>query len=212
MTSDVPAFDIVEPGDGVLTARPGDLPLARSFVVAAREHDGAEPVRHRMLDLIDCHPDALVRTCRPGHLTGSALVVDSTASRVLLLWHNKAQRWLQPGGHADGDGNLAHVAWREATEETGISDLRILVPAIDLDIHLFDPPNEDAHDHHDVRFVVLAPPDAEPVGNHESAALVWVAVEELSDYHPDPGLERLAARGIEVARSLIGRSGDLDAQ
>src|SRR5262245_16704292 len=55
------------------------------------------------------HPDALHRSCLEGHFTGSACVIDQDAERVLVLFHRKAQRWLQPGGHADGDGNLARV-------------------------------------------------------------------------------------------------------
>ena len=58
------------------------------------------------------------RTTSPGHLTGSALVVDATGTRIVVLLHTKLRRWLQPGGHADGDLDLAAVALREATEET----------------------------------------------------------------------------------------------
>ena len=108
--------------------RPGRLRPARR---RAGRHPGA------MLAFVDAHPDALWRSCAEGHLTGSALVVDAAAERVLLLFHRKVRRWLQPGGHVDGDANLAGVALREATEETGIEGLRVVVPAIDLDIHEF---------------------------------------------------------------------------
>ena len=53
------------------------------------------------------HPGALFRTCAPGHFTGSALVLDAAGAHTLVLFHRKLQRWLQPGGHADGDANLA---------------------------------------------------------------------------------------------------------
>ncbi|MCH2412392.1 MAG: NUDIX domain-containing protein, partial [Acidimicrobiales bacterium] len=94
------------------------------------------PERDRILELLDEHECALLRTCRPGHLTGSALVVDPTDRRILLLFHAKLQRWLQPGGHADGDGDLARGALREAGEETGIAGLRVLEPPVDLDVHV----------------------------------------------------------------------------
>jgi 8-oxo-dGTP pyrophosphatase MutT (NUDIX family) len=148
------------------------------------------------------HPDILERTCRPGHLTGSALVVDADAARVLVLLHAKLGRWLQPGGHADGEANLAAVALREATEETGIAGLRVVVPAIDVDVHEVEPPAEDAHLHLDCRFLVLAPTGARARGNHESRALRWVSPEDLDALGADEGLRRLARTGLAVAQEL----------
>ncbi len=169
---------------------------ARSFVEAGP----SGPEQDRILALLDAcqglEPGPLDRTCRPGHLTGSALVVDPSDRRILVLFHAKLQRWLQPGGHADGDGDLARVALREAAEETGIEGLRVVEPAVDLDVHVVDPPAEDAHQHHDVRFLVIAPPGSVPVGNHESEALRWVSVDELPALGADEGLLRLAERAL----------------
>jgi len=110
--------------------------------------------------------------------------------------------WLQPGGHADGDMNLANVALREATEETGIDGLRVVTPAIDVDIHEVNPPNEDAHLHLDVRFLVIAPPDTEPVGNHESQGFQWVSEQQLASGDFEAGLKRMGSAGFELAAKL----------
>jgi len=163
---------------------------------------GFDDDRNRILELIDVHEDIALRTCRPGHLTGSAFVVDTSRSACLMLFHTKLQRWLQPGGHADGDTNLAHVALREAQEETGIDGLRVVVPAIDVDIHRVAPPKEDAHLHLDVRYLVIAPPGAQPQGNHESQALQWVTAGELADFDVDDGLRRMAKAGFAAAANL----------
>jgi 8-oxo-dGTP pyrophosphatase MutT (NUDIX family) len=144
--------------------------------------------------LIDLVPQIADRTTRPGHLTGSALVVDPRNRRLLLLHHRKLQMWLQPGGHADGDTNLASVALREATEESGIEGLTVLLEPIDVDIHRVAPPREDPHLHLDVRFLVLAPAGAVAAINHESTGSKWVEFSELAHLGVDPGLVRMGAR------------------
>lgn len=178
-----------------------DIELAQKILREA-DVDPMDMERARVLDLIEDHLNIAERTCRPGHLTGSAFVVDPAFGRALLMFHRKLQMWLQPGGHADGDMNLAHVALREATEETGIDGLFVVTPAIDVDIHRVDPPKEDAHLHLDVRFLVLAPPGAVPKGNHESEALKWVDEKDFDDFAVDDGTKRMAKAGFALARRL----------
>ena len=162
-----------------------------------------EHVKRQFFTLTALEPDALLRQTRPGHLTASVLLVDQDASHVLLLHHTKLERWLQPGGHADGEANLARVALKEATEETGIQGIEIVDPAVDIDIHNVAPPGEEPVLHYDVRFLAFAPPGARPDGNHESTEIRWVPLDELIDYDLDPGTHRLIAAGLKVARALI---------
>ena len=177
-----------------------ELTTAIAHVNAARAAD--PEVHDRMVALAEGHEDALVRTCRPGHFTGSAVVIDPESERFLLMLHTKLGLWLQPGGHADGEGDLAAVALREATEETGIEHLEVIEPAVDLDIHRVDPPAEDAHEHHDVRFLVLAPAGAEVCGNDESQELRWVDLDELDQLVPDDNSRRMARNALARLRSL----------
>lgn len=206
-----PVWSVLTAKDDQLGPQPGDIDLARRAVEQAHLMEGeyAEQQRscqQQFLDLLSSTPDALERTSLPNHLTGSALVMRPSTGEFLVLWHNKLQRWLQPGGHADGDGNLAHVAWREATEETGIGGLAVLAPAIHLDVHDFRPREGAHHVHFDVRFLVIAPPDAEPRTNHESSGFRWTTVEELPDLGADPGLLALA----EWGRHLLAELGHAD--
>lgn len=183
----------------------GDLSVAVAHIERslATSPEG-ERFRTRILDFVRSHPDALHRSCLEGHLTGSALVVDHVGERTLLMLHAKLGMWLQPGGHADGEGNLAAVALAEATEETGISRLSVVTPAIDCDVHTIPArPGEPEHLHLDVRFLVLAPEDAAPSGNHESRGLAWVRLDQVDAMATDESLRRLARIGFAIAPDVV---------
>ena len=195
-----PTYVLLAEGDPRL-APCAELAAARAQLESYVPPDAEQAATlERIVEFIDHHPDALARTCVEGHLTGSALVVDHTGDHVLMLFHRKAQRWFQPGGHADGDANLAGVARREAAEESGVAGLAVAVPALDLDIHRVAFAGEQPHLHLDVRHLVVAPAGAEVVGNHESEALRWVTLDELDALDVDPGTRRMARRGLRLFR------------
>jgi 8-oxo-dGTP pyrophosphatase MutT (NUDIX family) len=196
---------VVIPAGDPRLAPSTELSLARASVLGALAGTAAhESARARILEFLDQHPLALHRDDAEGHLTGSALVVDPSTRHLLVLFHAKVRRWLQPGGHADGDANLAAVALREAQEETGIDGLAVVVPAVDLDVHVFRSASgaEPDHLHLDVRHLVLAPPGAEAATNHESLGARWVTVEGLSELGCDPGTLRMARSGLALLDHL----------
>ncbi len=170
---------------------------ALSYVKKAPDGDvDVERFREQMRAFVQSHPDALHRTCLEGHFTASALIVHADGEQVLLMHHAKLQRWLQPGGHVDGDGDLASAALREAIEETGMKELFIEQSPIDLDVHRIPTRGEEPeHDHLDVRFLVRAPDGAQISANHESTDMRWFGFDEVADLGLDPGLHRMLRAG-----------------
>ena len=106
---------------------------------AARALDAHEAaMTAETIRFVEAHGDCLLRTCGPGHLTGSAWIVNAERTRTLLTHHRKLKKWLQLGGHADGDPDLLAVALREAREESGLAAVRAVAVEINVpDSHSF---------------------------------------------------------------------------
>jgi 8-oxo-dGTP pyrophosphatase MutT (NUDIX family) len=170
----------------------------RAYVpVDAREAE----MRDRLVTFVAAHPDALERALAIGHVTGSAWIVDPARTRALLTHHRKLGKWLQLGGHADGDPDLRRVALREAREESGLTSLRFAFGGIyDLDVHRIPArPGEPAHDHYDVRFAFEADPAEPLVVNEESKELAWIPLDGLARYGADESVQRLARKTARLA-------------
>jgi 8-oxo-dGTP pyrophosphatase MutT (NUDIX family) len=142
------------------------------------------------------HPNCLLRSCIPGHLTGSAWVVNPGRTRVLMVLHRKLGRWLNPGGHADGDPDLPEVGLREAREESGLTSVRLLSRSIlDFDRHWI-PGRAEApgHFHYDLRFLCEAD-DREPLSiSEESTDLAWVDRSAVLGRNPCESMRRMLAK------------------
>ena len=161
---------------------------------------------------IDSYPDCFDRSCRVGHITGSAWILDRTGERVLLTHHRKLGRWLQPGGHCDGDPDTLAVALREAREESGLGVRALDESIFDLDVHTIPARgHEPAHHHFDVRFLVRAEDDRFRV-SEESRALAWVSAEGVGALTDRESVLRMARKwlarrageaGFEKAESVL---------
>src|SRR6202163_2706786 len=185
--------------EGVPTAsRASLLDELRAYVPAdARE----AAMRSRLVAFVAANPGAFERTLAAGHVTASAWIVDPARTRALLAHHRKLGRWLQPGGHVDGDPDVRGAALREAREESGLTSLRFVTDRIyDLDVHAIPArPGEPAHEHYDVRFALEADPAEPLVANAEAHALAWNALGDLPRYGADESVLRLARKTGRVA-------------
>ena len=171
-----------------------ELHVARELLESYEPRDDEQArFRDEMLAFIDAHPsDAHERTCLEGHLTAACFLLDHAEERALLTHHAKLGRWLQLGGHVDGDSNLPAAALREGTEESGIEGILLDPKPFDLDIHSIPARgDEPEHLHLDVRFLGRAPEGAREVISEESLELGWFAPGDLGALNTDPSVTRL---------------------
>lgn len=148
------------------------------------------------------HADCFERTCREGHITGSAWIVSPDHRQVLLAHHRKLDRWLQLGGHADGQTDPAQVALREAQEESGLVHFEPWGGAwfpLDIDVHIIPARgDEPAHLHHDVRYLLVASPGQTLKVSDESLALRWFDADGVAAVSTEPSLLRMAHRAQQL--------------
>ena len=176
-------------------------------------HPGERATTRRILDLVEREPRCFERDCYvPGHVTASAWIVSRESRAVLLTHHRKLDRWLQLGGHTDGESDVLRSALREAREESGLVALDP-IPAtgepriLDLDVHAIPArKDEPAHAHHDVRFLLEASETA-PLTRQaaESKALRWFPAKGLADRLGEESLARMARKAARwLARTPPG--------
>ena len=167
-------------------------------LVPRSDEDAA--VRQGFLGFLAARPDAMWRSCAPGHLTASALVVDPSRGAVLLTLHPRVGLWLQVGGHCEpGDHTVLDAAAREAREESGLGSLSFDPAPLGLDVHPITCSLGVPTRHFDVRFLAVAPEGAEPVQSEESLDLRWFAFDELPN-----GASSDLPRLVGAARERLG--------
>jgi len=170
--------------------------LHESAVVTLTRWQAPDPaqdtLRHAMLAFLAARPDGCLRECAPGHVTGSALVLDHTGTHALLTLHPRFGRWLQLGGHCEQtDTDIVAAALREATEESGVDDLTIDPEPAALHVHPVTCSLGVPTRHLDMQFIVHAPANAEIAVSDESLDLRWWPLDALPE-DCDFGLTQLA--------------------
>ena len=137
--------------------------------------DNEASLKRKMLDFVTAHKDCFERTCREGHITASAWIVNFTGDQVLMTLHKKLKLWLPLGGHTDGDCDIHRAALKEAQEESGLKSLAFVSKDIfDIYIADYNVPTEPFHQHYDFNFLlqIQNPNDTIKISD-ESIDLRW---------------------------------------
>lgn len=157
-------------------------------------HPGEVATVDRFRRFVSTHERCFERDCWAGHITGSAWLVNPAGTHVLLTRHRKLGRWLQLGGHSDGEPDTLVAALREAEEESGLGVRALVTSIFDLDVHEIPARKSDpAHFHYDVRFALVADGEAFRV-SAESLDLAWVPVNGLVDYSEEESVLRMGRK------------------
>jgi len=166
----------------------------------ARRFPEEADVVGRFREFVAAHPACFERDCWAGHVTGSAWLLNGAGDAVLLTHHRKLRRWLQPGGHCDGDSDVLQVALREAEEETGLVVTPLNERPLDIDIHPIPARATDpGHHHFDVRFALQVATDDDYRVSDESIDLAWVKLDQLYEYTAEESVLRLGRKWQAVS-------------
>ena len=140
-----------------------------------------------MLEYIDKFEDVLTRKNKMCHFTASNWIVNKDRTKVLMIYHNIYKSWAWTGGHADGDSDLLHVAIKEAEEETGLNNLKLLSDGIyglqilTVDSHINRGKFVSSHLHLDCCFLLEANEEEKlRIKEDENSGVKWVEIDKVT--------------------------------
>ena len=142
-----------------------------------------------ILTCMDAYDNLLTRENPVAHFSSSGFIVNKTRDKVLMIHHNIYNAWSWTGGHTDGETDFLGVAIREAKEETGVQEVKVLSEGIlSLDVlpvpaHIKKGVYVSAHLHLSIAYLVEV--DEEEllrVKPDENSGVKWIAIEELDKY------------------------------
>lgn len=176
-------------------------PLLGQLTAYAGAHPDEADTVGRFIRFVESEPDCFHRSLVRGHITGSAWILNADGSEVLLTHHRKLDRWLQLGGHADGDPDVLAVALKEAHEESGLTEFEPVGSGIfDVDIHPIPArAGEPEHFHYDVRYVLRAIGATAYTVSDESHDLRWVPLGSVKDLTSDDSMLRMVRKSPALA-------------
>ena len=165
----------------------------REFVPACEQEAGDKKI---ILEYISKYPDTiLTRQCELAHLTASSMIFNPAGDKVLMIYHNIYKSWSWTGGHADGQDDMLAVALREAKEETGVRQLKVLTEtACSLDIlpvwgHVKQGSYVSSHMHLNLAYLFQAEETEElRMKEDENSGVAWIPTDRLREFVTEPDM------------------------
>jgi 8-oxo-dGTP pyrophosphatase MutT (NUDIX family) len=175
------------------------MTLLEKLLIYRSKNSSEKSKVDKCLQLLEAGQGCFTRDTDPGHFTGSAWIVNTGITKTLLVRHRKLGKWVQPGGHADGEQNLYVVARRELKEETGLDGMPGQRDDIfDIDIHFIPAAKgEDEHYHFDVRFLFLARESLAILVSEESHDIGWIELDHLEEYTGEESILRMRKKCLQ---------------
>lgn len=139
--------------------------------------------KEMILEYIKTFDDVLTRKNKMCHFTASNWIINKERTKVLMIYHNIYKSWAWTGGHADGESDLLHVAIKEAKEETGLENFKILsdgiygIQIVTVDSHIKRGEFVTSHLHLDCCFLLEADEkEVLKIKEDENSAVKWIDI------------------------------------
>ena len=177
-----------------------------------------EKDKEMMLKYIDTFEDVLTRENEMCHFTASNWIVNKDRTKVIMIYHNIYKSWAWTGGHADGDSDLLHVALKEANEETGLSNLKVLsdgifgIQILTVDSHIKRGKFVSSHLHLDCCFLLEADENEKlRIKEDENSNIKWIPIEKATKLTNEekmkPIYKKLNEKILEIDLQCLQQNG-----
>ena len=165
--------------------------------------------KETILYSIENFNNLLTRENPLAHITSSGYIVNKDRTKVLMIYHNIYNSWSWTGGHADGDGDLLHVAIKEAKEETGIKNVKALdnkifsLDVLTVQAHIKKGKNISSHLHLSVAYLLEADENDElTIKEDENSGVKWIPIDEVSIYSTEENMIKLYEKFNEKIKKI----------
>lgn len=162
-----------------------------------------------MLQYINNFDDVLTRKNETCHFTASSWIVNKQKTKVLMIYHNIYKSWAWTGGHCDGDDDTLHVALKEATEETGVENFKVLydgvysIEIVSVDGHVKRGKYVPAHVHLNISYLLEADENAKlKIKEDENTGVKWVDIKEATKVTSEPKMVPIYSKLIDRLKEV----------